>query len=152
MKNKERRKERTPATIEHLRERYADVIDLTPFEERGYALELKGALVSDWVSGKIYCSLSGRAHEEVFNYLITKLNTIALKQGSKKRIRGVTFHSKDKNGAEIYHTDCMFTLLSKHAVVCLDAVTDPNERADLIDELTNPDKCAHPHKILSISF
>ena len=100
------------------------MVDLTPFEDRGLALELKGALVTDWVSGKIYCSLSGRANEEVFNYLITKLNMISIKQGARERIRGVTFHSYDKDGAEIYHTDCMFTLLSKHAVVCLDAIQD----------------------------
>ena len=124
---------------------------MTCFEAEGKALELKGALVTDWVNGKIYCSLSGRAHEEVFNYLITSLNIVALKQGSKKRVRGVTFHATDNEHQEIYHTDCMMTLLSKHAVVCLDAVTDLNEKEHLINEITSKDLNIVPHKILELS-
>jgi len=31
---------------------------LTPFENEGHFLELKGALVTDWDNCKIYCSLS----------------------------------------------------------------------------------------------
>jgi len=58
MKNLERRKERMPDTIESLRKRYKDFIDLTPFENMGLFLELKGSLVTDWDNGKIYCSLS----------------------------------------------------------------------------------------------
>ena len=58
MKNIERRKERMIETIENLKKRYRDFIDLTPFEEMGFFLELKGSLVTDWDNGKIYCSLS----------------------------------------------------------------------------------------------
>jgi len=60
--------------------------------------------------------------------MIAKLNIIAMKQGSHRRLRGVTFHSYDPNGDQIYHTDCMMTLLSRHAVVCLDAVVDEEEK------------------------
>jgi hypothetical protein len=82
MRTPERRREREPVVIESLKSRYKDVIDLTVFEEQELALELKGALVTDWANGKIYCSLSNRASEEVFAYLISKLNKIAKKQGS----------------------------------------------------------------------
>ena len=70
MKTMERRKERLDEAIETLKSRYSDFIDLTHFEKHNLALELKGALVTDWENGKIYCSLSKRADEEVFFYLI----------------------------------------------------------------------------------
>ncbi len=79
MKTEERRKERMPETIVDLKSRYADVVDLTPFEAMGLSMECKGALVTDWANLKIYCSLSKRANEEVFTYMIAKLNQIARK-------------------------------------------------------------------------
>ena len=147
----ERRKERLVEAIDKMKERYEDVIDLTHFEKHDMALELKGSLVTDWKNGKIYCSLSKRANEEVFFYLIDKLNEIAEKQGSSKRLRGVVFHSVDSNGEEIYHTDCMMTLLSKHAVVCLDAIPDQKEKENLIYELTSSKYNVEPKQILSLN-
>lgn len=90
MKTHERRKERMEETIAELSTRYADIIDLSVFEPEEKFLELKGALVTDWENGmcsflfqksvesirltlsigKIYCSISQRAHEEVFDYMI----------------------------------------------------------------------------------
>ena len=58
MRHPERRKERQPEIIDKLKARYADFIDLTRYEDLNLALELKGALVTDWDNGKIYCSLS----------------------------------------------------------------------------------------------
>lgn len=134
-------------TIDYLKSQYEDVIDLTGFEEQGKALELKGSLVTDWVNGKIYCSLSQRADPEVFYYLIAKLNMVRMKQGGKGIIRGVTFHSYDVNGDQIYHTDCMMTLLSGHVVVCLDAIKDEKEKQELINEITQND-----YEIIPLSF
>lgn len=44
------------------------------------------------------------------------------------------------------------TMLSKHAVVCLDAVTDVFERANLIQEITSSELNDEPHEILQISL
>lgn len=61
MKAPQRRRERNPEQIELWKKLYEDFIDLSPFEEQGIFLELKGALVTDWDNGKIYCNLSQRA-------------------------------------------------------------------------------------------
>ena len=61
------------------------------------------------------------------------------------------FRSTDSNGDEIYHTDCMMTLLSKHAVVCLEAITNEEERDNLIYELTSPEANQFPHEILTLN-
>lgn len=151
MKNNERRKERMPETLEELFKRYEDVIDLSKFEADGKFLELKGALVTDWENGKIYCNISDRAHEEVFDYMIDELNTIAAKT-SDKRIKGVKFRAFDSEGENIYHTDCMFTLFSKHAVICLDAIKDKEEYERIVSEITSQDINVNPKEIINISF
>lgn len=45
----------------------------------------------------------------------------------------------------------MMTLFNKHAVVCLDAITDEDEKAMLISELTDPELNINPKEIISIS-
>lgn len=151
MKNYERRKERMEETILELTPRYGNIIDLSFYENQNKYLELKGALVTDWENGKIYCNISDRAHEEVFDYMIDELNTIASKTGDR-RIKGIKFRSFDKNNEPIYHTDCMMTLFNKHAVVCLDAITDEEDRANIIKELTDPELNINPKEIIQISF
>lgn len=151
MKNHERRKERMDDTITELSSRYGNIIDLSFFEKEGKFLELKGALVTDWENGKIYCNISDRAHEEVFDYMIDVLNNIASKTG-ERRIKGIKFRANDKDGESIYHTDCMMTLFNKHAVLCVDAITDEEERQYVINELTSPELNVNPKEILSISY
>ena len=41
------------------------------------------------------------------------------------------------NDEPIYHTDCMFVFLDKHAVFCTECVTDKKERENVIRELTD---------------
>lgn len=151
MKTHERRKERMDEVIDELASLYDNMIDLSVFEKEGKFLELKGALVTDWENGKIYCNISERAHEEVFDYMIDELNNIAEKTGDR-RIKGVKFRSYDKNGEVIYHTDCMFTLFSKHAVICLDAIKDEEEKEMVIRELTDPTLNINPKEIITLSF
>ena len=151
MKNHERRKERMQETIDDLSPRYGDIIDLSFYENQNKYLELKGALVTDWENGKIYCNISDRAHEEVFDYMIDVLNTIASKT-SDRRIQGIKFRSFDRNGEPIYHTDCMMTLFNKHAVICLDAILDEKVKSNLIKELTDPELNINPKEIIQISF
>jgi hypothetical protein len=151
MKNHERRKERMEDTINELSLRYEDVIDLSVFEKQNKYLELKGALVTDWENGKIYCNISERANEEVFDYMIEELNRIAAKTGEGK-IRGIKFRGYDQNGENIYHTDCMMTLLSSHAVLCTEAIRDEDEREMVIRELTDPELNVNPKEIIDISF
>ena len=151
MKTHERRKERMEELINELAIRYENVIDLSFFENEGKFLELKGALVTDWENGKIYCNLSERANEEVFDYMMDELNTIAAKTGDR-RLQGIKFSSYDRNGDKIYHTDCIMTLFNQHAIICMEAIKDEDTRKMLIREITDPSLNINPKEIISISF
>lgn len=62
----------------------------------------------------------------------------------------MTFKSYDRKGNIIYHTDCMMTLLSDHAVVCVTTIKDKKERKNLMLELSNPPQNIKPYKILEL--
>ena len=57
MTRKERSKERQAPVMDYLASRFKHKIDLTHFEQDGFALEGKGTCVFDVRNRKIYCSL-----------------------------------------------------------------------------------------------
>ena len=79
------------------------------------------------------------------NDLIVQWNKI-----SQKPYKAVTFTSYDKKGNIIYHTDCMLTLLSEHAVLCVTTIKDKKERKKVTLELCNPPQNSSPYQILEI--
>lgn len=64
--------------------------------------------------------------------------------------RAVTFTSYDRKGNIVYHTDCMMTLLSEHAVICVTTIKDKKERKRVLVELSNPPLNNKPYQILEI--
>ena len=90
---------------------------------------------------------STRADQEVLDDFLEKLNTI-----SKTPFIGVSFTAYDRQSLNIiYHTDCMLTLLDDHAIVCLDAIKDPSERAMVRANLENPElNNGRPYKVIEI--
>jgi hypothetical protein len=50
------------------------------------------------------------------------------------------FEANDANGTPIYHTNVMMCVGSRYAIVCLDAVTDIEERMTLIEVLEESGK------------
>lgn len=150
MKTEQRQKERSQPIIDMLSIYYEDVIDLVQFEEHGLALELQGSLVCDWENAKIFCSLSQRSDQDVFEYLMSRLNEISQKYTAKEII-GVTFSSHDSQDNEIYHTDIMLSILDKHVILCADLIRDEEERESLIEELTCKEINDVSRKIIFIS-
>ncbi len=69
---------------------------------------------------------------------------------SLRPYRAVTFTSYDRLGQVIYHTDCMLTLLSDHAVIALTCIKSKKERKRCSLELSNPPLNSKPYKILEI--
>lgn len=69
---------------------------------------------------------------------------------SARPYKAVTFTAFDRKGNNIYHTDCMLTLLHDHAVVCVTTIKDKSERKRLMIELTNPPLNNVPYQILEI--
>lgn len=64
----------------------------------------------------------------------------------------MVFKSQDQNGNRIYHTDCMLTLYSHHAVICLDAIRDRRERQNVMEQLVSPGLNQTPYDIINISL
>jgi len=146
MRHHSRQLERDEIIIERLKKQYTHFIDLTKWESRDLALEGKGSLVFDYRNQKIFCSLSQRANKEVVDDLINEWNKI-----SRRPYRPVTFSSFDKHDDQIYHTDCMLTLLHDHVVVSLVCIKDENEKSNLIKELTDTKINKHTYEIIDIT-
>lgn len=114
-----RRTERRQDIIDDLAKRYhvARVIDLTHFEGSGKFLEGTGSLVLDRMHRVAFACLSPRTHPDV-----------VAEFSRQTGYRTVTFQASDANGQAIYHTNVMMAITNMLAVVCLSAITDPDER------------------------
>ena len=84
------------------------------------------------------------------NALVEQLNILS----HEAKWRAVVFKSYDQNGNCIYHTDCMLTLYSHHAVICLDAIRDRRQRQKVVEELVSNALNTHgsPYDIINISL
>ena len=121
-----RRLERRQDIIDDLSERFhvSRVIDLTHFEEEGKFLEGTGSLVLDRMNRVAFASISPRTHPDV-------LAEFSRQTG----YRVVSFHSADATGKAVYHTNVMMCMAENCAVICLSAITDPDERLMVRQEL-----------------
>ena len=121
-----RRKERKQTVIDRLLQKYNinNLIDLTPWEEKGLFLEGTGSMVLDRAARIAYACLSPRTSAEVLDEFCKALD-----------FRPVTFHASDASGRPIYHTNVMMSVGTRNAVVCIDSVRDPKERKNLEEAL-----------------
>ncbi|GAB4014546.1 citrulline utilization hydrolase CtlX [Spirosoma koreense] len=121
-----RRLERRQDIIDDLAKTFhvARIIDLTHFEQEGKFLEGTGSLVLDRMNRVAFASLSPRTHPDV-------LAEFARQTG----YRTVSFRSADANGQAIYHTNVLMCITDTLAIVCLSAITDPDERLMVRHEL-----------------
>lgn len=118
-----RRKERRPDIIEQLRKEFfvGHVYSFSDWETQDKFLEGTGSLILDRPNKVAYAALSERTNEEVLDEFckITQYHAI-------------TFHAMQTVGGErlpIYHTNVMMSVGENFAVVCLDCIDDPVERA-----------------------
>lgn len=114
----------------------AALLDLTSYEKRNLFLEGTGSLILDRNEHLAYACQSPRTCEEVLE-----------EWSSKMGYDYFLFHAEDMNGNPIYHTNVMMSVGEQLAVVCLDAITDIEERMSLIELLEESDK-----EIVEISF
>jgi hypothetical protein len=131
MQAENRRLERRPDIINDLAERFhvAKVIDLTHFEKEGKYLEGTGSMVLDRMNRVAFASLSPRTHPDV-------LAEFANQTG----YRTVSFRAADANGKAVYHTNVLMCIGDTFAVVCLSAISDPDERLMVRQELERLNK------------
>lgn len=127
MQAKNRRLERRKDVIEQLKSKFSvsEIDDLSYFENDEKFLEGTGSMVLDRQNKIAYACLSPRTDQEVLAVFCehSGYNT-------------VEFHAVDSQGKAIYHTNVLMCIGEKFVVICLDSVTDENERELLIDSFT----------------
>ncbi|WAC12882.1 citrulline utilization hydrolase CtlX [Dyadobacter pollutisoli] len=94
-----------------------EVIDLTHFEAQGKFLEGTGSMVLDRRYKIAYACLSPRTHMEVLDAFADALG-----------YEVIAFSASDENDKPIYHTNVLMCVGDIFAVVCLEAIKDPDER------------------------
>ena len=123
-----RRAERSPALLERLQAEHGfrldRTLDLSPLEARGLVVEGTGSLVLDRRTRVAYACRSPRSHPQAIAHACEAL-------GYRARV----FSASDARGRPIYHTNVMLSVGSRVAVVCLDSLRDPGERAGLREAL-----------------
>ena len=95
--------------------------------EEGLFLEGTGSMILDRVNKIAYACESPRTSKVVLQDFCEQMG-----------YSPVLFKAVDAGGAEIYHTNVMMHVGTEVAVVCLDAIQDPEQRAKVEDSLTGP--------------
>ena len=155
-----RRRERRPDLVQYVRGlgRYANVVDMSKEEREGRYFEGTGSLVLDRPGRVAYVALSGAAgaclvapaspcawpclvrHDMRPRSSASLCGAgcpaersdaaLAAKWADRMGYDLVTFHSTNR-GSPVYHTNVMMAVGTGVAVVCLESVADPAERAAL---------------------
>jgi hypothetical protein len=94
-----------------------EVIDISPMENEGVYLEGTGSLVLDRENRVAFANISARTHKKA-------VEDFAQKTGYEV----VTFHSKDLNDQEVYHTNVVMSVGDKFTVVCLSSMTQKDKQ------------------------
>jgi hypothetical protein len=105
-----------------------NTVDYSANEQKNQFLEGTGSMVLDHQNSIAYAALSPRTDAELFHIFCKKFD-----------FTPITFNAFQTVGEErlpIYHTNVMMVVAPRFALVCLDAVDDPVERALLQDRLT----------------
>lgn len=118
------RREEPIALLQAAGFRIARRIDLTHWEGRGEYLEGTGSLVLDRCHRIAYACWSLRTTPAALGDFATRLG-----------YRVVSFDAEGPGGQAIYHTNVMMAIGERFAVLCPDAIPDPQQRATVIQEL-----------------
>lgn len=133
-----RRLERRQDLIDSLKTNFkiTKVVDLSKYEAENRFLEGTGSIVFDHDNKLAYACISPRTDlgilEEVCAILIYK---------------PVAFYSHDQAGKDIYHTNVMMCIAEKFAVICLESITDKQEKDFVSNSLIQTG-----HELIDISF
>lgn len=132
----ERDKNVLKTIAEYQNKTFRQVIDLTHFEKEEKFLEGTGSLILDRKNKIAFCCASPRTHEDVLEEWATLLDYDYF-----------LFDATDEDGTPIYHTNVMMCVGVRYAFVCLDAITNLNDREQLIEILEENEK-----EIIEITF
>lgn len=126
MANKNRADERREDIIENLIS-YGDyTLDQTllSYEAQGQFLEGTGSMVLDHLNKICYACLSPRTEKAA-------IHSWAAKTGYALEL----FYAHGEDGSEVYHTNVVMTLADEYVVICLDSISDLDEKARITSAL-----------------
>ncbi len=137
-KPKTGRLERREDIVAQLEDRFnvKHIVDLSRFEQENKFLEGTGSMVLDRENKIAFACISPRTDREVL--------ALFCEQAGYKE---VSFHAYDEYHQAIYHTNVLMCIGNKFAVICLDSITNEDEKNAVITIL----KLTHK-EIISISF
>lgn len=119
MQAENRRLERREDIIAQLEDRFEvkHIVDLSRFEQENKFLEGTGSMVLDRENKVAYACISPRTDREVL--------ALFCEQAGYKE---VSFNAYDEYAQAIYHTNVLMCIGSQFAVICLDSITDADEK------------------------
>jgi hypothetical protein len=123
-----RRAERRKDILDKLKEKYDlnVVLDFTHFEEENKFLEGTGSLVLDRMNRVAFASISSRTNPEVLAAWQKQMNYDL-----------VTFNAFDQNRHAIYHTNVVMCMGDTFCVICLESISDLDERFAIKQKIEN---------------
>jgi hypothetical protein len=87
-------------------------------------------------------------HKIIYACISPRTDKIVLsKFANAHRFKLITFHSKDENGTDVYHTNVVMHLGEDYAVICLESIAEETERIAISQSLI-----ATGHEIIPISL
>ncbi len=136
-----RRAERRPALIAALRQLGFDrVIDLSHHELAGRFLEGTGSLVLDRRGRIAYAATSLRTHPQLVAEFARALG-----------YRPLVFSTQLPQGQPVYHTNVVMSVGSTLAVVCLEAIADAEQRAQVRAALADSGRAILPISLAQLA-
>ena len=114
-----RRSERRKDILDKIMQKYDlnVVLDFTHFEEENKFLEGTGSLVLDRMHRVAFACISSRTNPEVLSAWKKQMNYDL-----------VTFNAYDQNHHPIYHTNVVMCMGDTFCVICLESISDLDER------------------------
>ena len=128
---KNRRLERTPAVLDAVKAKFSvtEIIDLSKSETDSLFLEGTGSMVLDRKNKIAYACLSPRTNETILNEFCKLAD-----------YKAITFKAKDDIGFDIYHTNVMMCIAKTFVAVCLESVTDEEQKVNLVNSFKRTGK------------
>jgi hypothetical protein len=128
---KNRRLERNPAVLDAVKAKFSvnKIIDLSKSETDSLFLEGTGSMVLDRENKIAYACLSPRTNEKILDEFC-KLTGYT----------SVTFKATNETGVDIYHTNVMLCVAKTFVVVCLESITDKEQKVNLVNSFKRTGK------------
>lgn len=126
-----RRKERKVEVLNIIKKKfnYHELIDFTGYESSSQFLEGTGSMVLDREKRLAYACLSPRTDISVLEEFCKKMN-----------YKPIVFHATDDKGQAIYHTNVMMCVADQFVVICLDSITNSEEKKYITETILASDK------------